>query len=405
MGLKRIRILFVCPYRLTTGAGGEQFVINVASHAPSECEVNIVATQFEDRRRLSDTYVAAKIGTARLYHIRSFKILQAEFNSLVAPLHGTRMLRSMVILAGFVAQRFLYFRARLVNRSILKELMQADLIYLLQNDDWAYFCPSYRGVIIGSTHASDLPSEIATTLSGRILTQLAYREIDGFHFLDARLSARSLVHRDYDFVIPNGVDTALFYPPGDAKSSGGPMKVLFVGRLEEQKGLSMLLEAWRTLGTSNAELHIVGTGSLEQLVKKTALSYPTVKYHGVLSTEEVAELYRASDVYVLPTLADQYPLSVLEAISSGNFVIVGEAMAGTFDEFKDLGLLSYTESTVGGIRTQLMGALGDLPRIRSNRSRGIEYLTVAKRDWNSIAALIFAKFADIISRKRNSKPL
>lgn len=61
----------------------------------------------------------------------------------------------------------------------------------------------------------------------------------------------------------------------------------------------------------------------------------------VISQTDLAETYRSADIFVYPTRSDVYPTVVLEALSSGLFVIASDMLTGIFDNYQKKGFLEY----------------------------------------------------------------
>lgn len=102
-----------------------------------------------------------------------------------------------------------------------------------------------------------------------------------------------------------------------AERNGG----VFVGRLNPEKGVEVLLEAWRKLEGA-VPLHIIGDGPLADLVKRFALEVPNVRYHGWLGRAELLQIMRQSAFLVAPsTWYEVFGLNVIEAYSCGLPVI------------------------------------------------------------------------------------
>lgn len=126
---------------------------------------------------------------------------------------------------------------------------------------------------------------------------------------------------------PNGVDTKLFTPKyfDTEFKSDTVFRLLFVGRLCEQKGLSYLFKALANLEDKNWRLDIYGYGPLEddlkQLVRSLSLE-PKVLFHGV--SNNMPWVYRNADLFVLPSLYEGMPNVVLEAMASGLPVIASD---------------------------------------------------------------------------------
>ncbi len=120
--------------------------------------------------------------------------------------------------------------------------------------------------------------------------------------------------------LPNGVDTVLYRPCRDTVerreiraefglSPDRPL-ALFAGRLVPKKGYDIALAAWEH-GTG-FDLVLAGGGDGSALEGR-----PGVHYVGALSPDRLARLYRACDMFVLPSVAEGFPLSVQEAMAAG----------------------------------------------------------------------------------------
>ncbi|MFD0798021.1 glycosyltransferase family 4 protein [Maribacter chungangensis] len=94
---------------------------------------------------------------------------------------------------------------------------------------------------------------------------------------------------------------------------------LFAGRINEQKGISDLVEAFIRLtngGHGNIKLIVVGDGPLKKTLEdKTKGDYPFIKYIGYVPQNEIQYYYKLSDTIVIPSLYDQNPYSILEAMA------------------------------------------------------------------------------------------
>ncbi len=124
--------------------------------------------------------------------------------------------------------------------------------------------------------------------------------------------------------IPNGVDIAFFKPIPRNKAE--ILTFLFVGRLETQKGIIYLIEAVKLLASSqkNFQVLIVGEGSLRGALQSQVRAYHLenfIYFIGAKSKAELREYYQHADVFVLPSLWEGFPLTILEAWASGIAVI------------------------------------------------------------------------------------
>lgn len=130
--------------------------------------------------------------------------------------------------------------------------------------------------------------------------------------------------------IPNGIDSDLFKPVGDRRSLrvklGLPIDgtiAVYSGKLNQGKGLTNLLAAWDQVRAGRKDLHLVLVGSgggqslscedeLRSLVRERRLPVTFTGYVG-----NVHEYLQAADIFILPSLNEALPMSVLEAMSCG----------------------------------------------------------------------------------------
>ena len=107
-------------------------------------------------------------------------------------------------------------------------------------------------------------------------------------------------------VIPYGL-TIEAKPPQERLPTEVP-RLLFVGRLDERKGLRYLLEALPlVLAKQPVSLRVVGKGILEQEIKSQCHTMNldnVVEFLGFVSKEELALEYAGCDIFVLPAIVD-----------------------------------------------------------------------------------------------------
>jgi glycosyltransferase involved in cell wall biosynthesis len=97
---------------------------------------------------------------------------------------------------------------------------------------------------------------------------------------------------------------------------------LYVGNLIPRKGLRYLLEAWSLLERTQrceATLVLVGQGSEETSLRQQAgaLGLSGVRFVGAVDYDRLALHYSSADVFVIPTLEDNWSLVVPEAMACG----------------------------------------------------------------------------------------
>lgn len=111
----------------------------------------------------------------------------------------------------------------------------------------------------------------------------------------------------------------------DSKTLEQEINYCFVGGLNENKGILMLLEAFNTLKTKDfkGSLHIIGDGPLREQVQQIVdLSLRNIIVHGALSKAEVNERYKQCHYLILPSKSEGFPKVISEAMNFGCIPIV-----------------------------------------------------------------------------------
>ena len=158
----------------------------------------------------------------------------------------------------------------------------------------------------------------AARLHGRIAVSAAAR-----HFADRFFPG------DYR-VIPNGVDVGRFQRAVPvARWQDDTPNILFVGRLEDRKGLPHLLKAFRLIRKSDvdARLLVVGAGPQEREARRYVMTrrLSNVEFLGRISDEEKAQLFRTADIYCSPaTGRESFGIVLLEAMAAGTPIVCSD---------------------------------------------------------------------------------
>lgn len=121
-------------------------------------------------------------------------------------------------------------------------------------------------------------------------------------------------------VIPHGVEAPAATPRATTPHSG-PLRILYVGKLEAVKGPDLLIDAvGRLLGAGiPVDLSVVGAGSLEASLRARAatLDRGRIAFLGVRRGEDLESLYAASDIVVVPSRHETLSMVALEAMAAG----------------------------------------------------------------------------------------
>lgn len=128
-----------------------------------------------------------------------------------------------------------------------------------------------------------------------------------------------------------GIDTPwsyfpLYYGEGferlEQKNIGEKIKIGYLGRLSEEKGIHCLIEAFRLIRNKyNVELVIAGSGPLESLIADEE----GVRYLGVIPHELANKFYDEIDIFILPSLTkgfwkEQFGRVIVESVASKTMI-------------------------------------------------------------------------------------
>jgi glycosyltransferase involved in cell wall biosynthesis len=197
-------------------------------------------------------------------------------------------------------------------------------------------------------------------------------------------------------VIPNGVNTGFFCPgPIEYRSHrSGPLRIIFVGRLQKQKNVAFLLKQLPRLPIGSFELHVVGDGPLKQNLRSLAEKLDiaaAVTWHGWLPREGLRNVYQSADCLVNPSLYEGMPNAVLEAMACcvpviasdvpGNNELVIHGKTGFLFE------LDHAEKMTSAL-TQLRDVDLRLCMGESARARALDFFS-----WKTVAS----KYADLLA--------
>jgi len=128
-------------------------------------------------------------------------------------------------------------------------------------------------------------------------------------------------------VIPNGVDI----PAGIEKKtpSNSPKTALFFSRIHPKKNLPALVEAWALVRPAGWRMRIVGPdfeghrSQVEELVHEKNLD-DVFSFGNPVYGDARWDIYRKADLFILPTLSENFGIAVPEALACGIPVITTE---------------------------------------------------------------------------------
>lgn len=130
------------------------------------------------------------------------------------------------------------------------------------------------------------------------------------------------VPEDHITVIYNGAVLERF-AMGTKRENGGPLRLIYVGRLIEEKGVQTVLRALSRLSDVDYRFAVVGDGPYRQTLETLAKDLRVnAEFPGTRS--DVPELLAQADVFVhVPDCAEGFGIAVVEAMASGLICVCG----------------------------------------------------------------------------------
>ena len=234
---------------------------------------------------------------------------------------------------------------------------------------------------LGSKRDSDLSRKVFEE------KQAAFRQLDPgrFHVITpskwlAEEASRSALMKPFSCtVIPNGLNTDVFAPRNtdELRKTLGIAEyskvILFVADsiTNKRKGMQCLLDALATLrDISKVTLLSVGSGEV-----KVPGSFQHVQIGRIEDERLLSMIYSLADVFVIPSVQDNFPNTVLEAISCGT-PVVGFDVGGIPDMVRngETGIL-VRQGDISGLKSAIEGILSNAS-LREAMSRNCRILAL-----------------------------
>jgi glycosyltransferase involved in cell wall biosynthesis len=197
-----------------------------------------------------------------------------------------------------------------------------------------------------------------------------------------------------------------------ARPPGGPLSLLFVGRLVERKGVRYLLDALAQVRASvPVELRVVGDGPLRAALEAHARSVGVadiVTFDGFIDEAALAARYRSCDVLALPAIVDAkgdtegLGVVLIEALAHGRAAIASR-VGGIVDVVKDgeTGLL--VEPGDSPALAAAIERLAGCPELRERLGAQGRALVRDEFSWSAIVPRLVALYDDVAKLHRRKR--
>jgi spore coat protein SA len=214
---------------------------------------------------------------------------------------------------------------RYIFRPLLARLRPGDIVWIHNRPEYAIaLTPLVHrkgGQVILQLHNSHL-----VEFSEKLMRQV---RVDRLVFVSEFLmeeARRKFPSLGPSSVLYNGADEMIFYPATGRRDDSETPTVLFVGRIIEEKGVHVLIEAMKILEQQNVRLQarIVGSSTFgkdketDYTRRLKASSPETVKFLPYRSGSALADLFREADIFCSPSVWEEpFGLVNVEALASG----------------------------------------------------------------------------------------
>ncbi|MCD6080562.1 MAG: glycosyltransferase family 4 protein [Candidatus Omnitrophica bacterium] len=255
--------------------------------------------------------------------LRIFKVKKKDITQIFVPTLGENFLTKI--------PSYAFFSSLLVKK--LQE--KCDIIYSTSSP----FIGSTFRPLIFHIQGTRYGEALAARKIGWTLAEILNKSFIGFDKMMVRkgvalifpsqalvteVSSFSDIKQKQYAVIPNGVDTTMFYPRGKKSFISSFKRILYVGRLDRRKGVDRFFYVLdRMKSRLKFKFIIVGSGReyprLLYLAEKLGLP---VEFKGKVDHQKLPEIYNAVDLFVMPSIYEPFGLVALEAMASGTPTVV-----------------------------------------------------------------------------------
>jgi glycosyltransferase involved in cell wall biosynthesis len=259
------------------------------------------------------------------------------------------------------------------------------------------------------------------SLSQKRLKKRLYLRLCGDHLRGAtaihfttegeRDSALGVIGRTPSFVIPNGVREESYTNLPDSAALGqrfpslaGKRIVLFLGRVHEKKQPDLLIDAFARVAAEFDRLHLVIVGPADQSYLKLLSAQARARgvaerttFTGTLTGRATTEAYRAAEVFVLPSLQENFGNAIVEAMAASCPVLVSERLdLAPVIERAEAGLIC--PASAEAFAAALRGLLSD-PPARARMGANGHQSVLENYAWKPIARATVQTYSELISQR------
>ncbi len=215
----------------------------------------------------------------------------------------------------------------------------------------------------------------------KITTSRAYRVVDAVIALSTYMRNFAIAggaHPEKVFIVPNGVDPAeigLSIPDQDNKAiapdSKSSRRILFIGRIEYNKGVDLLIQAFARLKTHFPDLSLCCIGSPNPTFMRSL--HDQIRVLGVedslefippVSRHELGSFYRSAKLVAIPSRSETQSTVLMESMAASKPVVASDTGGNTMMVVENQTGLLFPSGDADGLYDALKNLLSDETRLR-----------------------------------------
>ncbi|NET62919.1 MAG: glycosyltransferase family 4 protein [Moorea sp. SIO1G6] len=311
------------PWHSSIG-GIQTFIRSFIKYAPSEFEVRLVGTG--DLASASGVWQEGEVAGRAIQFMPLFPLEDDNVRGLIP----TTVKYTTALFGRCFASDFMHFHR--IEPSLAALNWSGEKTLFVHNDIAKQMNPatSNNGILWQRFSASYFAME---RLLVKQFSQIFSCNTESAKFYQQRYPA--IANRIA--YLKNTVDDEVFYPLDPKQREQGRKAlaqehnlseqtrfILFAGRLHPQKDPMLLIRAMASLYIANVHLLIAGDGELKDELRAEICFFglsKRVTMLGAVGQEKLANLYRVCSVFVLTSVYEGLPLTVLEALACGTPVV------------------------------------------------------------------------------------
>lgn len=204
-------------------------------------------------------------------------------------------------------------------------------------------------------------------------------------------------------IVPNIVDLARFAPRPSARTPGAAPSILVARNLEAIYDNASALRAFAIVRQRHPDARLTLAGSGPQLAMLQALALALgvtqgVDFPGRIDHHAMAELYRASDIVLNPSLADNMPVSVLEALACGVPLVSTDAGGIPHLLRHDETALLVAPGDAQAMAQALLRLIAEPATARRLATNGLQH--AARFSWDQVAPVLLRQYRRVLRGAR-----